>query len=208
MSRFVDLSLDLFEGMRKFPGAYHAPFKSEITGTFEKDKCRVHRIELATHTGTHIDAPMHFIPGGETIDRVPLERLVCTAKVLDLTHKGGGSTIDTADVEPARTFEGEGLLLKTGWYHQWDTGRFYEDFPVLTEEAAKQLIDRGVEFLAVDIPLSHEVHVVVLGAGKILIENLTNLDAVRAEKVRLIALPLKFRAGDAAPARVVAEMGE
>ena len=172
MTRLVDLSLELFEGMRKFPGAYHAPFRSETTGTFETDRCVVHRIEMATHTGTHIDAPAHFVPGGETIDRVPLSRLVARARVLDLEAKGAGSVNTAGDVDSGGAYEGAGALLRTGWYRRWETGDFYEDFPVLTEEAALRLVELGAEFLAVDIPLSPEVHDVVLGAGRILIENL------------------------------------
>jgi len=206
MTKLIDLSVDLYEGMTKFTGEYHAKFASEITGTYERNKCLVHRIEMATHTGTHIDAPLHFIRDGNTIDKIPLEVLISTAHVIDLKGKGAGSVITAKDVEHIKSYKNAGALLKTGWYHHWDTGDFYNNAPALAEEAARLLVERGAAFLAVDIPLSGQVHHIVLGAGRILIENLTNLDAITVKQIKLYALPLRIRKADAAPARVVAEI--
>jgi kynurenine formamidase len=206
MIRLIDLSVDLYEGMPKFASKYHARFAIKTTSSHGSNKCLAHKIEMATHTGTHIDAPLHFIPNGNTIDKISLEVLISTAYVVNLKGKNAGSVIAAKDVEHIKLYKNAGVLLKTGWYHHWDTGDFYNNPPTLTEEAAQLLIERGVEFLAVDIPLSVQVHQIVLGAGKILIENLTNLDAITVKKIKLYALPLRIRNAEAAPARVVAEI--
>jgi len=205
--RIVDLSHEIYAGMFKFPGAYHPKVEVEQTGFYERDKCLVHKLVLGTHTGTHVDAPRHFFPEGETVDRIPLGWLLAEAVVFDLTGKGPGEPITEEDLDVSKVGEGEIALVKTGWYRRW--GRdFYQNPPLFSPELARKLVGRGVVGLAVDIPLSHEVHRVVLGAGRILIENLTNLEEIRVERVRLLALPLKVREGDAAPARVVAIVEE
>ena len=205
--RIVDLSHEIHEGMFKFPGAYHPEVEMEQTGFYERDKCVVHRLVLGTHAGTHVDAPYHFFADGKTIDQIPLEWLVAEAVVFDLSGKGPGEPITEEEVDVSKVGEGQVALIKTGWFRRWGAD-FYENPPRFPAELARKLVERGVVALAVDIPLSHEVHKVVLGAGRLLIENLTNLDEIRSERVKLLALPLKLRGGDAAPARVVAIVEE
>ena len=201
--RIIDLSHDIYEGMFKFPGAYHPKVEMEQTGFYERDKCVVHKLVLGTHTGTHIDAPYHFFADGRTIDQIPLEWFVAEAVVFDLSGKGPGEPITEEEVDVSKVGEGEVALIKTGWYKRWGKD-FYQNPPKFSVELARKLVERGVVALAVDIPLDHDVHRVVLGAGRLLIENLTNLDEVRPGRLRLLALPLKIRGGDASPARVLA----
>lgn len=201
----IDLTRELYEGMPQCPGAYHARVEVEITGRYETEKCVVRRLVLATHSGTHIDAPAHFVPEGLTIDKVPLSRLVCETAVVDLRDKQAKSVIQPADLlGRLDNLRGKGVLLRTGWYKRWQTGDFYQDFPYLTDEAAKALVQAAVSFVAVDIPLSAAAHSILLGNGILLIENLINLDAITQPSVTFIALPLKLRDGDGAPARVIA----
>lgn len=201
--KMIDLSYPIYQGMFKFWGDYHPEVEVEQTGTYERDQCMVHKLTLGTHSGTHIDAPRHFFPDGQTIDRVPLSMLVTEAVVFNLTDKGPNSRITLQEVDCSRLAEGEAALFNTGWSCQWGKG-FYENFPVLEVEVAEKLMERGAASLAVDFPLGTDVHQAVLGSGKLLIENLTSLDQISADRVQLIALPLKFLEGDGAPARVIA----
>lgn len=204
MKQMIDLSLELYEGMPKFWGDYHAPVKVSITGTYEKNKCLVRKLEMATHSGTHIDAPAHFFAGATTIDKVPPERFIGRTVVVDLRDIWEGDTIEPSRFSGYELGPDVGVLLATRWHTRWSTGEFYKDFPVLSPDAAAYLADARVKFVAVDIPLGVDAHRILLGRGIPLIENLTNLDAVTAKEVTLVALPLKLRDGDAAPARVVA----
>lgn len=201
--RIVDLSHEVYPGMFKFPGAYHPEVEMEQTGFYERDKCVVHKLVMGTHAGTHVDAPYHFFPEGKTIDQIPLHWLIAEAVVFGLGGKGPGEPITEEDVDVSKVGEGEVALFNTGWFKRW--GRdFYQNPPLFSTELAKKLVERGVVALAVDIPLNYEVHRVVLGAGRLLIENLTNLDEIKADRAKLLAFPLKLRGSDAAPARVVA----
>ena len=202
--RIIDLSVDLYDGMTKFQGDYHVPFASEITGTYERDGCMVRKIVMATHTGTHIDAPAHFFEGAATIDKVPLELFVSDCLVCKLDGIAENAHITPAHISHLNVTSDVGVLINTGWYKRWDSGGFYENCPILDPDAAKMLIDKGAKFIACDLPLGGEVHEIVLGAGRILIENITNLDAINTDRIKLLSLPLKLRDGDGAPARVAA----
>ncbi|MCK4306200.1 MAG: cyclase family protein [Candidatus Eisenbacteria sp.] len=202
--RMIDLSVDLFEGMTMFTGGYHAPFSSEITGTYEDNGCLVHRLVLATHTGTHIDAPAHFFQGAATIDQVPLDMLVGDCLVCRLQDIRENSHVIAGHISHLEVNQNVGVLINTGWHRRWDSGGFYKDFPVFEPEAAQVLVDKGAKFIACDLPLGAEVHKIVLGAGRLLVENLVNLDSIESDRIKLLALPLKVRGVDGAPARVVA----
>ena len=159
---------------------------------------------MATHTGTHIDAPAHFFDGAATIDKVSLDLFVSDCLVCKLEGVGENSHITPDHISHLKVTPEVGVLINTGWYKRWDSVGFYENFPILDPDAAKMLIDKGAKFIACDLPLGAEVHEIVLGAGKILIENITNLDAINSDRIKLLSLPLKLRGADGAPARVVA----
>jgi len=205
--RLVDLTYELYEGMFKFPGEYHPPVEVEQTGTFERDRCEVRRLTLGTHAGTHVDAPAHFIPGGQTIDRVPLQVLFARTQVIDAGTRHEGAILGPelfADTEFERA---RGVLIRTGWERRWGSQVFYRGFPVLAEGVIEDLMARGCAHLAVDFPLTVEAHQAALGGGAVLIENLCNLEEIGEKRPLLAALALRLRGGDAAPARVIAVEG-
>ncbi len=202
--KIIDLSVSNFVGMTRFSGDYHASFSSKTTGTYDRDGCLVHKIEMATHTGTHIDAPAHFFSNGTTIDNVSLDLLVSDCIVCKLEGVCDNGRITASQIRHLPVNPDLGVLINTGWYKKWDLDAFYKDFPVLEPGAVEILINKGAKFLACDLPLGAEVHRIVLGADRILIENITNLDAIESDRIRLLALPLKLRGVDGAPARVLA----
>jgi kynurenine formamidase len=206
--RMIDLSFPIAEGMFRFPREYHPRVRVEVVGTYQKHRCQVRRVTLGTHTGTHVDAPRHFFPAGATIDSIPLEMLVTEAALFDAPGAPGDvigrQHLPVSGAPPAGEIQpGQTALLRTGWWRRWGAD-FYDNPPRLDVAAASKLLDAGVAALAVDFPVGIAIHQLVLGRGRLLIENICRLDEIRARRFWLVALPLKIADGDGAPARVVA----
>ena len=176
---------------------------------------------FSIHTGTHIDAPYHFIPGGLTIDRVPLEWLCGPAVLVDLrmhARPGQPFTVEAlrrAVGDPAQLRDRRAVLW-SGWAEEhWRDPRFYRDNPYLATDAAEWLVECGVRALAVDFAVDggppkppgqarYPVHLVTLGANVCLIENLINLHAIPVREFTLLAMPVPVVGGNGGPARVAA----
>ena len=199
--RFIDLTVPVTSNMFRFPRPDHVAVSITEEGRYEDVDCRTSRILMGSHSGTHIDAPMHMLQGAETIDEVPLENLVGPARVLRL-QVGRGGLIDENVLDPDLIDE-KRIILDTGWYANWGTDHYYSDFPVVTTGFAELLVERGVKCIVVDLPMTLEVHHAFLGSGVCQVENVIGLDQIRDDRVMLIALPLRIEGIDAAPARVV-----
>jgi len=199
--RIIDISVPVTTGMFRFPRDDHVKVSVTEEGTYEKVNCRTSRIIMGSHSGTHIDAPMHMIPGGTPIEQVPLQDLVGRARVLRI-RKAPREEIGADCVDPGVIDEPR-VILDTGWYRHWGKEDYYEEFPKVTEGFAELLVKRKVKVVVVDLPLSSEVHDIILGSGGCQVENVIGLDQITADKVELIALPIRIIGIDAAPARVV-----
>jgi arylformamidase len=170
---------------------------------------RVSRWTLGSHTGTHVDAPIHAGAGPGTADDLDPAVLIGPCRVLDL----GDAPLVTADLLRAHDLAGvTRLLLRTRNSRCWaeDPTRFREDYTAIAPDAARYLVDRGLRLLGVDW-LSVEpfggdgtVHATLLAAGIVVVEGL-NLSAVPAGDYRLLCAPLKLAGADGAPARVFLE---
>jgi arylformamidase len=215
--KIIDLSLSIEEGMMTFPTHWHPVVEITILGRHGIEGRETRKVVLGTHIGTHADAPRHFIPNGGTIDDVPLDVLIGPATVADFTGCGPLQVIDIADLEqrlgdkvPSR------LILRTGWSEYFGDMKFYNQYPFLSEDAARWLVEKGVRLIAMDTPSPDNPahsrgtlkdspnHKVLLGAGVVLVEYLANLKALTASEVELIVLPLKLKGCDGAPARCAA----
>jgi arylformamidase len=169
----------------------------------------VSRWAMSAHTGTHMDAPMHFIPGGWSIDRLDLSRTVGPCRVVDLGHVEG--QVSRADLEDAEVAGEQRLLLKTRnsdslLMQQED---FDESYVAISQEAAEYLVEIGVETVGVDYlsvePFEDEefrTHHVLLGADVVIVEGLT-LTGVEPGHYLLFCLPLKLVGSDGSPARAI-----
>ena len=204
--KIFDISVPVFEGMPVYPG--DAGVRVEpVHQIAAGDAANLSELRLGSHTGTHVDAPLHFVPGGESVDRLSLESLVGEARVLDLTAVAG--EIAPADLEAAGG-AGRRLLLKTANSGGlWQKKEFSRDYVSLSNEAADYLVAGGVRLVGIDYlsverfhPEIHHVHGALLGAGIVVLEGL-DLSAVPAGDYLLVCLPLKIRGGDGAPARAV-----
>lgn len=215
--RIVDLSHPIREGMTVFPVEWHPHVEVTVMGTHERHGRETRRLLLGTHTGTHVDAPRHFVPGGATIDEVPLDALVGPARLVDLSGLPAGSAVGVAELEAALgEARPERLLLRHGWSSRYADEGFYVGHSYLTQEAARWLVARGVRLVGMDTPMpdspedgrGHDpdspIHKILLGNGVVLVEYLRNLHELRGPDVELIVLPLNVVGGDGAPARCVA----
>jgi arylformamidase len=164
------------------------------------------RIDMSAHTGTHIDAPVHFLRNGTGIDDVPMEVLIGTAVMVDITgvRELGAEQFRSAGIMPPT----ERLLIRTDNAKLLEKGEFEREFAYITPEGASYLIEQGIRLVGVDYLSVAEygkgdpVHRALLGAGIVIIEGL-DLREVPAGSYKMIALPLRIKGCDGAPARVV-----
>lgn len=175
------------------------------------DHANVSRLHLSSHTGTHVDAPYHFVQRGLTVDMLSLEVLIGPAFVAEVFELEG-NTIQAYDLArlhfPRSTTR---LLIKTTNSHFWEDKltEFERDYVHLAPQTAGWLIKRGIQLVGVDY-LSVEdwrvkdfrVHHALLEAGVIILEGL-DLSRVPEGPCQLVCLPLKIKGGDGAPARVL-----
>jgi arylformamidase len=209
----VDLSYDLAVGMPVVPG--HAALEIAVLDTTGRAApigtraVNLSRLTIGLHCGTHMDAPFHFIESGRTMEQVPLAQCAGPAVLVRLPEHGPRAAITEGDLARYRDAlrEARKVALSTGWERRWGQPEYFSDHPVITPEAAHYLLECGVHLVGVDFPSvdtpPHETHVVLLSAGAVIVENLTNLDAIRGDRFQLIALPLRIVGRDGSPVRAV-----
>ncbi len=218
---WIDLSHTLEEGIPAWPT--HARFSSVLYESQELgDVATHHGLTISEHTGTHMDAPLHFVPEGPAhsgTDEIPLERLAGRAATIDATTLGpddllGVDRVQMWEDEHGPIERGDRVLVRYGWDERWTTGpggrRFLEDWPGLSGEAAEYLVGKGValvgcDTLAVDAAgsLENPAHHALLGNEVYVVENLKNLDRLPPFCL-FVAFPLKIKGGSGSPVRAVA----
>ena len=170
------------------------------------DQATISKISMGAHTGTHMDAPVHFIRGGKGIDTMPLEATIGTARVIEIRD---ARSIKRGELEPYDIQNGERILFKTKNSSRcWEADGFVEDFVSISKQAAEFLAKRhiqtvGVDYLSVGgMNNGVEIHLALLRAGVWIIEGL-NLAHVTPGVYQLICLPLRLEGADGAPARAI-----
>jgi arylformamidase len=171
------------------------------------DVCTVSFVKMGVHTGTHMDAPRHFIEGAITIDQMPLDATIGRARVI---HIHDGKSIGRAELEQHAPQAHERLLFKTGNSDQaWKTDDFDENFIFIDKSGAEYLAECGVRTVGVDYLSvggykqdAVATHVALLGAGIWVIEGL-NLSGIEPGAYELICLPLKIVGSDGSPSRAI-----
>ena len=203
--KLLDVTVPLRQGIPTFPGNPEFAFEP-IKRIADGGSSNVSRLVLGTHTGTHVDAPKHFIETGAGVDELPLNLLIGRARVVDINKRG---PITPEDLAAAGLREDLRVLLRTPNSALWNSAVFHEDYAHLTEGAARYLVEQGVKLVGIDY-LSIEqfkkpgapAHRALLSSGVIIIEGL-NLAEAEAGMYELYCLPLPVTGGDGAPARVV-----
>jgi len=195
--KIFDISRPLSEDMLIYPGDIRPTFYQEERGQY-----LIGDIHLSTHTGTHIDAPLHYLKTGTTIDTVSLDSLMGKCRVLDVTDAG---PIITADHLKGRLDGISRFLLKTSFS---GTDRFEENYPSLSLDAAHMISELGVYCVGIDTPSIESfgcdgaVHRKLLSCNCIIIE-LLDLSHIEEGDYDMVALPLRLKGMDGSPARVV-----
>ncbi len=213
--KLIDLTMMIEEGMQTFCAHWH-PFV-EITqmGRHGIENRETRKIILGTHTGTHVDAPLHFVETGETVENIPLDCLVGPATVLDFSHAADFQEISVSDLEETiGSNPKERLIFRFDWDKRaLGTSRYYTDHPFLSEDACIWLVENGCRLIALDAPqpdnpvngLGAEKdgvnHRILLGSNIIIVEYLIHLNLIKKKVVDLVVAPLKIKGADGAPAR-------
>lgn len=205
--RVIDISVAISPSMHIYPGdpAVEVHPSSAIA---MGDSSNSSRLVMGSHTGTHVDAPRHFIQDRMSVDKLPMEALVGKAYVAEVLTT---AQISVSDLEKAGIPSGaRRILFKTvNSKLIWKAREFQPDFISLSHEGAQWLVDRGIRLVGIDYlsierfrSANHEVHRTLLDANVVILEGL-NLTGVSPGEYTLCCLPLKILGGDGAPARAV-----
>ena len=208
LNSLIDISVPLDTALPTWPGS--VGMKMERLSCFENgNQVNVSKLTCDVHTGTHIEAPLHFIPDGSSVTQIPLDILIGDVFVAYIPLANVITPSELASLEiPGGT---ERLLLRTRNSKLWKDGNgiFYPDYVALTRAAAQWIVERGIKLLGVDY-LSVEIysdqtsrtHKTLLSGGVIILEGL-NLSEINPGIYELICLPLKLVGAEGAPARAV-----
>ena len=208
--RIIDLTLTLRPGMRGVA--------CEPKFNFREHGWNAQTLHLYSHCGTHMDAPTHAEAGDRTIDEVPLAQCMGMAWLVKLDGIAPRALITVADLGAiaVRFAPGESLILRTGWSAFVDEAKWRDELPRVSPELARWCVEHRVKLLGVEPPSVADVnhlpeligiHRTLLGGGVLIVEGLTNLEAIEQEKVFFAALPLKPLRGDGSPVRAFAVEG-
>jgi arylformamidase len=219
--RIFDLSHRIEPGMPVYPGTEGPRFESATT--IERDGFAERLVTMYSHTGTHMDAPAHILPGAAHLDELPAARFAGRAVILDaragsIVHGGRLAApwprigADAVSAIAPRLAGAAFLVIRTLWDSRWGEEGYYEGFPTLDLAAARIVASiPGLSGVAVDAisvdPVGVQelpVHRVLLGAGLVIVENLMNLGTLGDSDFEIVCLPLPLAGADGAPVRAVA----
>ena len=214
--KIIDLTHVMSCEMPVYPGTETPKF--DPANTYEKDGFKETRISMFSHTGTHMDPPAHLFAGRTTLDAFDVSQFVGRACVIDCTDLGAGGRMTMAHINKNRenADKAEFLLFRTGWDRYWGKEEYFGEYPYIDEEVAEYIVrDKkkgvGLDVIGLD-PIADEnltLHKKLLRENEtVIIENLTNLEAVGEGLFTFCALPLKYENADGSPIRAIAMLEE
>lgn len=216
-ARFFDLSQPIAAGCPGWPT--YPPTVLETVCTIAKDGFNAERLDLITHTGTHLDVPYHFFDDGKRLHEVPAEEFQGPAAVLDLRPLEPGQGIGPAELEKAGRHlqAGDIAILCTGWGEKRSLERiFMYEWPYLTGDGATWLIDRGARAVAIDAlsvggwapGTGRPCHEILLGSGRWILEDIrVPEEVVGAGRCHLFSFPILLEGCGGSLVRAVAALG-
>lgn len=183
--------------------------------TVSLDGWNAKTLQLYSHSGTHMDAPIHFEVNSQTIDAIPVNRFIGKAWLVELRHIESKHLITLDDLNDVayKVNPGDSLLLRTGWSSHFNTPKYRDELPRISADLANWCALKKINMIGVEPPsvadvnnLAEvtEIHHILMANDIIIVEGLVNLEQINTDSVTLIALPLKINEGDGAPARVIA----
>ena len=211
--KILDLTLTISNKIPTFPGSPHPHFIP-----WENIKDNGYNLELlflSSHTGTHMDAPHHFLEKGAKIHEINLKKLVSEA-VLVKSKKKSGESITKIDIQKFEKNHGKiksfsSVIFYTGWQRNLQKKYYFTKNPGLSVSAAKYLASKKINLVGIDSPSidlgtdsKFSVHQIFAKKGMLIVENLANLDKIKSSKFHLVVLPLKLKNATGSPVRAVA----
>ena len=206
MASVIDVSVPISAHMPIWPD--NPPVLLERVRDMDRgDHNNVSRLSLGVHTGTHVDAPLHFVANGAAAEQLPLDVLIGRATLI---HLSDVSQVSEQDLRGAVMLPVERLLIRTRnseWWRRGDT-TFHRDMVGLTDDAARWIVQSGIKLVGVDYlsvappGFGTPVHRILLEARTVIVEGL-NLSEVHAGEYQLWCLPLRLVGSDGAPARAL-----
>ena len=211
--KVIDLTLTISEKTPTFPGSPQPNFIN--WETIEKDGYNLELLFLSSHTGTHIDAPYHFVKKGQKIHEIMTRRLV-TEAVLIKIRKGANQGITKSDIQKfekknGKIDDGSTVIFHTGWQKNLKNNTYFLKNPGLTVSGGNYLASKKINLVGIDSPSidlginnKFSVHHVLAKNGILIVENLSNLEKIHSEKFHLIVAPLKLKNATGSPVRAMA----
>ena len=206
----LDLTREISTDTKVFPGS---PLPKFITW----NKMEIHNyhsevVFMSTHTGTHMDAPSHFVTGVSSIDQIPINRFISRAILVKIS-KTSDELITAGEIEASKIkiLEGNSVVFSTSWENEVDNDYYFNHSPGLSEDAAEYLIDKRVNAVCIDSPsidrgsdINFPVHKLLLSKEILIVENLCNLSKIDNQNFTLIMMPLKLSGASGSPIRAIA----
>jgi kynurenine formamidase len=208
--RVLDLTHTFDNGMPVFPGLPDPAF--EPIAEVEKDGYAMTRYAMLNHIGTHVDAPAHQIAGGDTLDEIGLERLVTDAVRIDVSQRDPHGAIPLDELEPEleRVRAGDIVLFYSNNARNYGTETYWRGWSYPDADASRALIERGISAVGFDGPsadpvdsTTFDLHRVWLSAGRMILENVNNLDQL-PDRAQVVVAPMKVARANGAPTRIFA----
>ena len=208
--KVIDLTLTVSEKIPTFPGSPKPHFIE--WETIPKDGYNLELLFLSTHTGTHIDAPFHFVKNGKKIHEIAPERLVNEA-VLIRIGKNSNRSISKTDIQNfeqknGKIENGSTVIFHTGWQKNLNKEFYFTENPGLSVSAAKYLVSKRINMVGIDSPSidlgtdsKFSVHHVLAKNNILIVENLANLNKIKSNNFHLITSPLKLKNATGSPIR-------
>jgi arylformamidase len=206
----VDLTHTYQNGMPVFPGLPDPVF--EAIATVDQDGYAMTRYSMLNHIGTHVEAPAHQIAGGDTLDEIGLERLVTEALTIDVSRRKPHGPIPLSELEPEldKVRAGDVVLFYSDNARNYGSDAYWTGWSYPDADAARALIEREISAVGFDGPsadpvdtTTFDLHRIWLGAGRMILENVANLDRL-PERAPIVVAPMKVARANGAPARIFA----
>lgn len=199
--KYIDLTQSFGPKTPVFPGDPLVKFKAVSSSP------QVTEVVFGTHSGTHLDAPAHFFPGGKKLSEFGIEGFFGRGHIIDARGK---KNINKEILEGAQINPGGIVVIYTGWQAKYGSDEYFEGYPLVSDELAKEFVRLKIKILGTDSPSPDKepfsVHQILLQKEILILENLCNLEELlKSKEFEITALPLKLEA-DGGPARIVAKI--
>lgn len=209
----IDLTLTISQSIPTFPGSPKPQFI--LWSTLKEDGYNLELLFLSSHTGTHLDAPYHFVKNGAKIHQIPLDRLLGNGILIKI-KKGKNKAISKNDLISFERKNGNipkhsSVFFHTEWQKNLKSDYYFTDNPGLSESATKYLISKEINLVGIDSPSidlgkdkTFSVHKILAKNNILIVENLSNLNKISSQQFEFIILPLKLQDATGSPVRAIA----